>query len=881
MKRKHSLILAVAALSFSALALLTIQPMTVLATSVESEFKIKEGASVRLATEEVESEQVSGIRFAAYITKPYYEELIDTYSNATTITLQSTISKVVEENVSNPVPFTCSWDMKEEIVFNNKGVATFYHTLNFNTLTGEELKAASAFEMEADFWIEVVTDADVIKIQADNEGEVDTTRSMRQVAYMAYMTPGTTANPNAAYHDERLKTYFTLGASTEAVYDMDVKTKKLSEIVPENVEVDNAYVVSKNTLKAVADFANTTLADGSTGLFTEEEAKVSTTKTLVYFDSNNVAYTSQTRFVTKIVDNATELKDLMKWGTSKQPVWGYNLLNADLEISDLSSPSARKVIESGTFDGNGHKITISTISPAKDDKALAHGLFGKLAAVTVKNLEIDLTMDFGIGASFQTILAYDTDSTTLFENLSLRLHRAEGDATENVNKKLYITYDGQATARNVTIYVDDGTIITSAEKIVVDGFTASPSCYIFGSKIKKDSNEKYQPYASVAAALDAKMKFLDLRTSGYWTLDAENKALVFGKTDDMVLDAATEVTITQTSMTSSNDFTSSEYKGMYIEFEKVAEPLYTVPGLAEGFIPQGIDVWEEKDLAFISGYFKTGINTSGSPSSMLLAVDLKTGELAGKYCIKKEDGTYYTGHNGGIAITEKNIFIENSGLARIPLSQIEILGQSGTLQIVETIKVNTGAAFINYSNGVLWTGNYFWEGHYDDDSLRWMHMTNDGVTYHAGAVGFKLVDTDSEFSKEHWDPTTMSVARPDYYLAIPDYVQGFTFFENQFVLSTCYSNKPSHIQVYENVLETAPVATTNLNGCHTSNPVNVWFLDSDALVVDYQAMELSEGITSYDGKLLLVFESGAIAHMNNGALPTDQIWSITLPKKED
>ena len=163
------------------------------------------------------------------------------------------------------------------------------------------------------------------------------------------------------------------------------------------------------------------------------------------------------------------------------------------------------------------------------------------------------------------------------------------------------------------------------------------------------------------------------------------------------------VTITQTATVEYDYSVLPEYK----DFKAIANPEYLVPGLNEGIVPQGMDVWEEKNLLFISGYFEDMTNTSGSTSSMLVAVDLKTGEMAGKYCLKNVDGSDHSRHVGGVAITPKNLFLANGGiLFRIPLSQIEALGKSGMLTIVEEIKVPTRASFCNYSGGVLWVGDY-------------------------------------------------------------------------------------------------------------------------------------------------------------------------------
>ncbi len=331
------------------------------------------------------------------------------------------------------------------------------------------------------------------------------------------------------------------------------------------------------------------------------------------------------------------------------------------------------------------------------------------------------------------------------------------------------------------------------------------------------------------------------------------------------------VTITQTATVEYDYSVLPEYK----DFKSIAKREYLVPGLNEGIVPQGMDVWEEKNLLLISGYFESLTNTSGSPSSMLVAVDLKTGEMAGKYCLKNIDGTDHSRHVGGIAITEKNVFIANGGiLFRIPLSQIGALGKSGTLQIVEEIKVPTRASFCNYSGGVIWVGDYQ-DKTESYQTPEWRHMTNnDGSLYEAWTVGYKVKDTESEFSSENWNASTMEYATPDYVLSMTKQIQGFTLIGEQMALSQSGGRtNDSTLFVYKNVLNDEQDASVTLNG----KSVPVWFLDSGVLIRTYNILPMSEALASYNGKLLVLYETGTKKY-RNAKSPTDHVWGMTLPE---
>lgn len=325
----------------------------------KAEFVITNGAFIRLPSED----EISGIKFSAYITSTYYDAL-KAENEGASITLKSTISKEVGESETAPAPFVYEWDITDQISFDEFGKATFYHTLNFAGLSGENLKKANAFEMTADFFIEVDGKADVIK--ADNYATVDTTRSMRQVAFTAYNTVG-----SEGYKNEALKAYFTQEDSTSVLQDMDDKDTLISTYAPSGVNIDKAYLL--NGTKAV-DVTGKTLA-GENGALTAEDASEGTTRTLVFFDSDNVAYPVELRLVTKLLANEADLKYLMSTTApytngltssiyafneittgDKVSRKGYYLMTADITFNGQpwSGTGNPRYFENGTFDGNGH-----------------------------------------------------------------------------------------------------------------------------------------------------------------------------------------------------------------------------------------------------------------------------------------------------------------------------------------------------------------------------------------------------------------------------------------------------------------------------------------------------------------------------------------------
>lgn len=503
------------------------------------EFTITNGAYIRLSTQEeiANGNQINGIRFASQMNKKYYDALKANNATAKKITLKSTVSKVVADGETAPTPFAYEWDLTQMASsdFDENGIAIFYHTINFSSLSEDELKQANAFEMQADYYIEVTTDgANPTIIKADNASEINAVRSMRQIAYKAYYTTGTEEHPNPAYKEARLKNYFTPSKATDAVYDMDVKTKALSSIAPDGVTATKVYLNGAT----MVDVTGKTLAD----IFTAEEASVSTTKELVFFDSNNVAYPVNVRFVTKIINTTTEATTFFadSTSTSSKPLTGYYLMTEDLNIS--VNLYRDRYFVNGTFDGDGHTLTVTVGSNHYV------GLFGRIGDVTVKNLQIDMTKDFrGSSQSNYTKIQYHSllgylgsgYNACYFENVQLNLSRADGDTDANYSAdnypKLYIIGSLEySTAKNLVINISDGALIypSTTKSIQILGFKTTTNCYMYSDQyaLMKANDSSWGTFGtSISSAIATGERFTPLTESKFWTLDKDAQTLTFGK----------------------------------------------------------------------------------------------------------------------------------------------------------------------------------------------------------------------------------------------------------------------------------------------------------------------------------------------------------------
>jgi len=286
-----------------------------------------------------------------------------------------------------------------------------------------------------------------------------------------------------------------------------------------------------------------------------------------------------------------------------------------------------------------------------------------------------------------------------------------------------------------------------------------------------------------------------------------------------------------------------------------------IPALNQYFVPQGLSYWEEFGWFFITGYFKP---TDYSASSVLLAIDSSTGEYVGEWNLLDVDETPHTKHDGGIAITETDIYLSTSyTLYRISIDHLYEVGNVGDLQIEEEIKVPVSASFANYSNNMVWVGEFYEKNDYP---LRGLHeiQINDNLTHYAWVAGYNL---DKNTNKIEDTPTCI--------LSIPEKIQGMSFLRNKtLVLSSSYGRRN-----YSSLYFVNDPLSKEYNEYVTINDkeVPMYYIDNYDIVV---APPMVEGCCSLGNTLYMIFETAAYNYLlsnpsNVSKDPLDEIWMYT------
>ena len=138
------------------------------------------------------------------------------------------------------------------------------------------------------------------------------------------------------------------------------------------------------------------------------------------------------------------------------------------------------------------------------------------------------------------------------------------------------------------------------------------------------------------------------------------------------------------------------------EFFKEFSPSFTLPGLFEGVIPQGICYNALLDSYIISNYYE-----DGAFPSVITIVNAESGKFEKALFLQYDDGTDYTGHAGGIACSDEYIFISSDGQCyTISIEAIIKAENYDKLQFESNFKLNTKGSFAAFSDDVLWFGDF-------------------------------------------------------------------------------------------------------------------------------------------------------------------------------
>lgn len=313
---------------------------------------------------------------------------------------------------------------------------------------------------------------------------------------------------------------------------------------------------------------------------------------------------------------------------------------------------------------------------------------------------------------------------------------------------------------------------------------------------------------------------------------------------------------------------STKYESVsdFADFLSAAAPCFTIPGLNQALIPQGMSCSPTTGHVYISNY------TLAKTPSVIAAVDYTSGKLEAEYFLFNADGSAFASHVGGIALTETTLFVSATldsdgsySIAAIPLSDLPATG-SHDLIVSETIAMAVSPSFLSYSDGILWVGNFYHpDGDYNlSPEMNYTTASSDG-DFGCYILGFDIDPASGRIAS-----TDEPYPLPERILVAPNRIQGMAVVDGSVYLSQSYGRKNnSTLLRYAFDLSEAPDTSLTLG----SRSIAAYVLDSNRQIESIVAMPMTEGLCTVDGKLLILFESGA-SRYSDGKYRTDYVWEL-------
>lgn len=273
----------------------------------------------------------------------------------------------------------------------------------------------------------------------------------------------------------------------------------------------------------------------------------------------------------------------------------------------------------------------------------------------------------------------------------------------------------------------------------------------------------------------------------------------------------------------------------YSDFMGNSEKLGNIPGLSEGFIPQGLCYSETLDAYLCCGYF------SDSPSRIyVIGKDGNVKSLE----LQRENGEPYKGHAGGISTSGEHVWISNQKKAfHLTTDVIKNASSGDTVAFDGYFDVGVNASFTFSDEELFWIGEYANGDSYktrDENHF----VATDGENHSAMIYGYLRDDS---------KPFGVDTEKPVVALSVRDIVQGFCVTSSgKCVLSTSAGLKNSHLYIYD-LSDSETSQYTEYNG----EKVPLYFLDSNTLENVVTMPHMSEDLDYEDGMVLVGFEAGA------------------------
>ena len=289
-------------------------------------------------------------------------------------------------------------------------------------------------------------------------------------------------------------------------------------------------------------------------------------------------------------------------------------------------------------------------------------------------------------------------------------------------------------------------------------------------------------------------------------------------------------------------------------FFKEARREFAIPGIHEGYIPQGISYDEASEKFLACGYF------AKDEASRIYVIDPRSGdEKFVRAC--RTDGEESFSHAGGLTVYRDFLyFADGDHILVYELSAVLEAENGAKVKAIGRIAANCNAAYLNVSDGVLYVGEFYRAGNYETDASHHF-KTGTGDENRAVILAYRL-SPDAELG--------LSAGTPDFAYSVTNQIQGMCVTDTgRICLSESWGPSTSHIYIYELSGDKSDTTMTV-----AGKEIPVTYLDSSNLKETVNAAPMLEEIVYVNGRIYTMYESASNKYIFGKFFRETHSWSI-------
>ncbi len=333
-------------------------------------------------------------------------------------------------------------------------------------------------------------------------------------------------------------------------------------------------------------------------------------------------------------------------------------------------------------------------------------------------------------------------------------------------------------------------------------------------------------------------------------------------------DAETSTKLTQTQMVTGELPDELQLRDFYNN----SEAAFIIPGLKEGFIPQGLFYEEEHDIFLISGYYK-----EKSQPSRVIVLDGEGNFIKSVGCHGKKNKA--TGHFGGVAVYKDYVYVATTSVTHVlSLSKILEADDDTYVPIEAELYTDTTCSYVNVCDGVLYIGE-FTDITFEDIKGATNIYTDKCLQKYYSRVNAFVLDENAPWGIKADKIDEENNMVPDFALTSPFKIQGMTRLSDGKIVYTASSTPVtnSRVYLYEDVTKGTPDEIIKVAG----QDVPLYYCQKADRIAQYRVPTFLEEITVHpDGNVYIITESAAAPYAIQSKNPIDSVmkWDINSMK---